>query len=152
MNLTPNIQRNANNPSRRRVICIPGLNEGASKVSGALVAGAPLRKVFRGWERGAPQGRDDLARDLFPAQMAREPEPGGAGFIHVAHLGSACGEFFVEPLDAVRMRRDRAVGQHVATLLGEGDGLGVDIQADVFDDGCCGCWVHNGIAVAGLAA
>ena len=99
-----------------------------------------MRKVFRGWERGAPQGRDDFARDLFAAQMARQSEPGGAGFIHVAHLGAVGGELFVEPIDAVRMRRDRAVGHHVAARVGEGDGegLGVDIQADVFDDVRCG--------------
>ena len=99
-----------------------------------------MRKVFRGWERGAPQGRDDFAWNLFPAQMARQPEPGGAGFIHVTHLGAVRRELFVETIDAVRMRRDRAVGHHVAARVGEGDGdgLGVDIQADVFDDGCCG--------------
>ena len=72
--------------------------------------------------------------------MARQPEPGGAGFIHVAHLGAVRRELLVEPIDAVRMRRDRAVGHHVAARVGEGhgDGLGVDIQADVFAGLGCG--------------
>ena len=72
--------------------------------------------------------------------MPRQPEPGGARFIHVAHLRSAGGELFVETINAVRMRRDRAVGHNVAARVGEGDGdgLGVDIQADIFDDVRCG--------------
>ena len=41
----------------------------------------------------------------------------------------------MEPVQRVRMLRDGAVGQHLTPLRceGDGDGLGVDIQADLFD-------------------
>ena len=49
----------------------------------------------------------------------------------------ARGELLVEPVQRVRMDRDGAVGQHFTPLRGDGDGLGVDIQADLFDTlGC----------------
>ena len=34
---------------------------------------------------------------------------------------------------------------------GHGEGLGVDIQTDIFDGLGCGRWVHNGIEAVGLA-
>ena len=84
--------------------------------------------------------------------MPRQPEPGGAGFIHVAHLRSASGELLVETIHAVRVGWHGAVGTELAGGVGDGhgDGLGVDIQAGILDDVRRGCWVHNGIAVDGF--
>ena len=72
--------------------------------------------------------------------MAREPEPRGPGLIDVTYLRPAFGELLVETIHGVRMGRDGAVGQHVATLAGHGHGhrFGVDIQADLFDTLWCG--------------
>ena len=89
---------------------------------------------------GYQRGRDQFADNLLPAQMPRQPEPGRPGLVDVAHLRPARGELLVETVHRVRMGRDGAVGQHVTPLRGEGDGdgLGVDIQADIFDTLSCG--------------
>ena len=78
-----------------------------------------------------------MADDPLGLEVPREPEAGGTGLIDVADLGAVFGELPVEAVQGVGMGRDGPVAAELAGGVGDGhgDGLGVDIETDVFDSG-----------------
>ena len=85
--------------------------------------------------------------------MPAEGETGGTGLVHVANLGSVGGQALVEPVQSVGVGGDVAIGSDLAGGIGngDGDGFGVDIEADVFNDARGGWRDHRNALVAGFA-
>jgi len=89
---------------------------------------------------GDEGGADDLADDAAGAQMAAEGESGRAGLVDVADLRAVLRETTVEFVQGDGVGGNVAVGAKIPVGIGDadGDGFGMDIQADVFDGPDCG--------------
>ena len=112
----------------------------ARQLIGIAPVGLDAVRSFLGDEGGG----DNIADHALVAQMATEDEATWPGFVNQAQLDVWGRELFDQFIDGIEGAADDAVTADLGGVLrrdGNGDGIFVDVQADIMDDFVHGCLV-----------